>query len=127
LSWDHACKLEQQLQAEFDELMHLAEKADTEYPDGMDIPKELHRRQDRMNGIAEKIESKATLTADETTFLTTNPLAALPILQTAVATNMQEATIAGLADITAKAYGLQILSDLYIPLPSRMSNPDTSN
>ncbi len=65
-------------------------------------------------GIAEKIESKAALTATETTFLETNPLAALPILKTAVATNMQDATIEGLADITAKAYSLQILSDLYI-------------
>ncbi len=58
LSWDHACKLEQQLQAEVDELMHLAEKADTEHPDGMDIPKELHRRQDRLNAIA---QAKATI------------------------------------------------------------------
>lgn len=58
LSWDHACKLEQQLQAEVDELMHLAEQADTELPDEMDIPKELHRRQDRLNAIA---KAKATI------------------------------------------------------------------
>jgi transposase len=58
LSWDHACKLEQQLQAEVNELMQLAEKADTEHPEEMDIPKELHRRQDRLNAIA---KAKATI------------------------------------------------------------------
>ena len=67
-----------------------------------------------LTGIAEKIESKGWLTSAETAFLETNPLAALPILKTSVATNMQDATITGLADITAKAYSLQILSDLYI-------------
>jgi len=58
LSWDHACKLEQQLQAEVNELMHLAEQADTEHPEEMDIPEELHRRQDRLNTIA---KAKATI------------------------------------------------------------------
>jgi transposase len=54
LSWDHACKIEQQLQAEVDELIHLAEQADSEeIPDGMDIPDELRRRQDRLNAIAQ--------------------------------------------------------------------------
>ena len=49
LSWGHACKLEKQLQAEVQELMRLAEKADSEkIPDGMDIPEELSRRQDRL-------------------------------------------------------------------------------
>lgn len=42
LSWGHACKLEQQLQAEVEELIRLAEQADTaRIPDGMDIPKEI--------------------------------------------------------------------------------------
>jgi len=53
LSWDHACKLEQQLQTEVNELMRLAEQADSEeIPDGMDIPEELCRRQDRLDAIA---------------------------------------------------------------------------
>jgi hypothetical protein len=53
LSWDHACKLEQQLQAEVQELLRLAEQADAEeIPDEMDIPEELCRRQDRLNAIA---------------------------------------------------------------------------
>ena len=63
MSWGHACKLEKQLQAEFQELMRLAEKADSEkIPDGMDIPEELSRRQDRLTAIAEakeKIEQRA--------------------------------------------------------------------
>jgi transposase len=63
LSWDHAGKIEQQLQAEVDELMRLAEQADSEeIPEGMDIPEELCRRQDRLNAIAQakaKIEERA--------------------------------------------------------------------
>jgi hypothetical protein len=39
LSWDYACKLEKQLESEVDELIRLAEKADSEeISDGMDIP-----------------------------------------------------------------------------------------
>lgn len=53
LSWGHACKLEKQLQAEVRELMRLAQKADSEKPpEGMDIPEELSRRQDRLVAIA---------------------------------------------------------------------------
>lgn len=63
LSYDHANKLEQQLQAEVDELIRLAEQADTEaIPDGLDIPEELSRRQDRIASIAkakETIEQRA--------------------------------------------------------------------
>jgi transposase len=63
LSWEYACKLEKQLQAEVEELIRLAEKADSEkVPEGMDIPKELCRRQDRLKIIAEakvKIEERA--------------------------------------------------------------------
>jgi hypothetical protein len=54
LSWDHACKLEQQLKAEVKELLRLAEQADSEeIPDEMDIPEELCRRQDRLEAIAQ--------------------------------------------------------------------------
>ncbi len=63
LSWDHACKIEKQLQAEVAELMELAEKTDSEeIPTEMDIPEELSRRQDRLDAIAqakEKIEERA--------------------------------------------------------------------
>jgi transposase len=54
LSWDHACKLELQLQDEVKELLRLAEQADSEeIPDGMDIPEELCRRQDRLEAITQ--------------------------------------------------------------------------
>jgi conjugative transfer pilus assembly protein TraH len=65
-------------------------------------------------GIANKIENKGTLNTTEQAFLTTNPLAALPILKTAVGTGMSQAAISGLSDITANAYALQMLSDLYV-------------
>jgi len=59
LGWDHACKIEQQLQAEVDELVRLGEQADSEeIPDGMDIPEELRRREDRLKAIA---QAKATI------------------------------------------------------------------
>jgi len=63
LSWGYACKIEKQLQAEVDELMLLAQKADSsDIPDEMNIPEELLRRQDRLEAIAEakkKIEQRA--------------------------------------------------------------------
>lgn len=63
LSWDHANKIEQQLKAEVDELIRLAQKTDSEeIPEGMDIPEELCRRQDRLAAIAQakiKIEERA--------------------------------------------------------------------
>jgi transposase len=53
LSWEHACKLEHQLQGEVKELLRRAEQADTEEdPADMDIPAELCRRQDRLQAIA---------------------------------------------------------------------------
>jgi conjugative transfer pilus assembly protein TraH len=69
---------------------------------------------DTLTSIAGKIESKGTLSATEETFLEANPLSALPILKTGVSTDMQDAVISGLADITAKAYSLQMFSDLYV-------------
>ena len=53
LSWGHANRLEKQLKAEVDELMRLAEEADAEdIPDGMSLPEELSRREDRLAAIA---------------------------------------------------------------------------
>lgn len=63
LSWDYACKIEEQLKSEVNDLMELAQKADAEdIPDGMDIPEELSRRQDRLAAIAkakDQIEQRA--------------------------------------------------------------------
>lgn len=61
LSYEHACTIEAQLKAEVAELMALAEAADTaETPDGMDIPEELARREDRLQRIA---QAKTTIEA----------------------------------------------------------------
>jgi transposase len=64
MSWQHACKIELQLQKEVDQLWLLADQADeTLIPDGMKIPEELVRREQRLTTIAEakkKIEARAT-------------------------------------------------------------------
>ena len=63
LSYEHAGKIEAQLKAEVEELMALAEAADTaDVPDGMSVPEELARRADRLQCLAEakaKIEARA--------------------------------------------------------------------
>jgi transposase len=63
LSYNHACKLEEQLKAEVAELLRQAEAADqADLPDGMSIPEELSRRTERLKAIAEaktEIERRA--------------------------------------------------------------------
>ena len=63
LSWKHACKLEKQLKAEVEKLLRYAEEADKEdIPEGLDIPEELERRQDRLEAIVKakvEIEKRA--------------------------------------------------------------------
>jgi len=63
LSWKHACQLETQLKAEVEDLLRQAEEADsTDLPDGLDIPAELKRREDRLGAIAQakaEIERRA--------------------------------------------------------------------
>ncbi len=63
LSYEHAGKIEAQLQAEVADLMAKAEAADTaDIPDGMLIPDELARREERLRKLAEartKIEARA--------------------------------------------------------------------
>ena len=49
LSWGHVKQIEQQLQQEVQQLMALAESEDRKkVPDGMDVPQEIARRQDRL-------------------------------------------------------------------------------
>jgi transposase len=61
LSYEHAAKIEAQLQAEVAELMARAEAADqAEVPDGMSIPEELARREKRLATLA---EARATIEA----------------------------------------------------------------
>lgn len=63
LSWAHANKIEAQLREEVQSLLNLAEKSDrSAIPDGMDVPAEIARREDRLSAIAQakaKIEQHA--------------------------------------------------------------------
>jgi transposase len=63
LSYEHAGKIEAQLKAEVAELLAKAEAADqTDIPDGISIPQELARREDRLEKLAvarAKIEARA--------------------------------------------------------------------
>jgi transposase len=53
LSYEHACKLEVQLKSEVADLLKRAESADkADIPDGMNVPEELQRREQRLSGIA---------------------------------------------------------------------------
>lgn len=59
LSWDHANRIEAQLKAEVADLMARAEATDrADVPDGMSIPDELARREERLARIA---AAKATI------------------------------------------------------------------
>lgn len=61
LSYGHAEKIEAQLKAEVQELLALAEAADkTAIPDGVNLPDEIKRREDRLAAIA---SAKATIEA----------------------------------------------------------------
>ena len=61
LSYEHAGKIEAQLQAEVADLMAKAEAADqADVPDGMSVPEELARREARLAAIA---RAKATIEA----------------------------------------------------------------
>jgi hypothetical protein len=63
LSYEHAGKLAAQLKAEVGELLAKAEAGDkADVPDGMSIPEELERREERLKKLAEaraKIEARA--------------------------------------------------------------------
>ena len=63
LSWAHANKIETQLRQEVQTLLALAESSDSQaVPDGMDVPAEIARREDRLSALAQakaKIEQRA--------------------------------------------------------------------
>ena len=63
LSFEHAGKLETQLQQEVQELLALADSADrSELPEGLSVPAEIARREDQLTAIAAakaKIEARA--------------------------------------------------------------------
>ena len=61
LSYEHAEKIEAQLKAEVQEMLALAESADrSSVPDGVSLPDEIKRREDRLAAIA---QAKATIAA----------------------------------------------------------------
>ncbi len=63
LSYGHATKLERRIKGEVERLLRMAERADgTEIPDGLDIPAELARREERLRVIT---EAKARIHARE--------------------------------------------------------------
>lgn len=63
LSWAHANKIEAQLRQEVQTLLALAESSDSQaLPEGMDVPAEIARREDRLSALAQakaKIEQRA--------------------------------------------------------------------
>ncbi|CQR33117.1 hypothetical protein THICB1_30040 [Thiomonas arsenitoxydans] len=64
LSWGHANKIEAQLRQEVQDLLARAEKDDrSSAPDGMDVPAEIARREDRLRAIA---QAKAQINAPRT-------------------------------------------------------------
>jgi transposase len=68
LSYAHILKLEAQLRSEVEQLMRQAEVIDNKPNNGMDIPAELARREDRLREIAAakiKLEERAKLKDDE--------------------------------------------------------------
>ena len=57
LSYEHATKLERRIKREIERLLRTAEKADAnDIPDGLDIPRELARRETRLQAIADAKE-----------------------------------------------------------------------
>jgi len=63
LSYQHACKLEEQIRGQVEELLSLAESADqANLPDELSLPEELSRRENRLQAIREakaEIERRA--------------------------------------------------------------------
>ncbi len=70
--------------------------------------------QDQMTAVAASMKTKsATLTSSQVNFIENSPVSIGLVLKTAVGTEQEAATIGSLSDLTAKAYVLQALSDLY--------------
>ena len=73
LSWHQVCKLEQQLKAEVEALLHQAEAANqSDLPDGLDIPEELARREVALCTLPEALGKVDILLADTGYYSATN-------------------------------------------------------
>ena len=66
-----------------------------------------------LNNILNDMMTKTALSSTDLAFIAKDPIATIPILKLAIATNTTSQTIGNLADLTAKAYALQMLADLY--------------
>lgn len=68
LSYGHAKKLEEQFKAEVEQLLRMAEQADRKpLPEGLDVPAQIARREDRLSAIAAakaQIEARAKVRHD---------------------------------------------------------------
>ena len=65
LSYKHACKLEEQIQAQVEELLSLAESTDqADLPDGLSLPEELSRREERL-AVIRKAKAEIERRAEE--------------------------------------------------------------
>ncbi len=73
----------------------------------------VHYVQTRMTGVADRMKSRTALTAADTAFIRESPLSLGLVLKTAIGTEQEAATIATLSELTARAYVLQMLVDLY--------------
>ncbi len=62
MSWEYANKLSVQLQAEVEELWHRSQTETGESLGDIDMPQEIHRREDRLSKVAQvktEIEARA--------------------------------------------------------------------
>ena len=67
----------------------------------------------QMASIANRMKNKATPTSAEIAFIQSSPLAVVPTLRTAVATETEQAVIPVMSELTAKAHVVMMLGDLY--------------
>ena len=66
-----------------------------------------------LTNILTDMMTKTALSSTDLAFVNSSPIATIPILKLSIATNTTSETVGNLADLTAKAYALQMLADLY--------------
>ncbi len=69
--------------------------------------------QNRLSAIAARYRSRQALSPADQAFINASPLAVGLVLKTAVGEQQEDAVIAQLSDVTAKAYAYSILTDMY--------------
>ena len=66
-----------------------------------------------LNNVVNDVQNRTAISSTDQAFVNGSPLATIPIVKLAIATSTQSQTVSSLADLTAKALTLQMLSDLY--------------